>query len=153
YIRMPTLAYGIQELAVGQSERTGNTIRSTHVVFDEQPVDITADQALAAVNAKTAGGPARKQAKEFLMEMLADGRQRVTDLQEAAKGHSISWRVVETAKSDLAKRNINIRSYKEGGGKGAKYWWEIRKAPVFRLVPKDDQPNKEDSQNDDADKG
>jgi AAA domain len=46
-------------------------------------------------------------AEDFLIDYLAQGEQRVTDIREAARGHGHSWRTVERAKQKLGIEAVN----------------------------------------------
>lgn len=61
----------------------------------------------------------REQAKQFLLDYLANGEKPQTEILEAAKAQEISERTLNTAKADLNIPSIN----KEGEGK--KSYWKL----------------------------
>src|SRR5262249_10173925 len=76
-IKMPTLAYRIAELTVGQ-DNDGALITSSHAVWDKEPVDLTADQAIAAMN----GRDKEPSATDFLKDNLSEGPLPVATIEE-----------------------------------------------------------------------
>jgi hypothetical protein len=85
--KMPTLAYRIVPTAVDQ------TIASSHIVWEADPVDITADEALAAAAGRRGEGggdvTAKDEPLEFLDKVLADGPMLVKEVQHQAVDASL----------------------------------------------------------------
>ena len=77
-------------------------ISAPYIIWDDAPVDMTADQAIvaAAKHAKE-GRRSLKDAIEFLRELLADGPVGATDVEEAATEEGISKRTLARAKKEL----------------------------------------------------
>jgi hypothetical protein len=70
------------------------------LIWESDYVDVTATEALQAVNENKAPG-ARAKAKKFLLNILKDGPMPVTDIEAAAKAAGISTRTLARAKSEL----------------------------------------------------
>jgi RecA-family ATPase len=139
HVKMPTLAFTIQSETIINAE--GERIETSRVVFDNEPVNITADEALAE---KRQDGAQTREAKELLLDMLDSGRKEVNELKDAAKGHGISWPTIERAKKALAAKGIVIKAIREGigGTKSGKWFWEMQKAtvtPIRKVWDKDDE--------------
>ncbi|MDQ6617392.1 MAG: AAA family ATPase [Actinomycetota bacterium] len=60
------------------------------------------------------------EARDFLLDYLADGRQRATDAKKAAKAAGIAERTL-----DRARHRAGVTSQREGFGPGSVCWWEI----------------------------
>ncbi len=101
--------------------------------------DLTADRILAPQHHEDAGESAqRADAKEFLYELLKDGRVEASDVEKAAKASKISDYSMRQAKMTL-----KVRTYKEGGefgGRGARWYWEMLEAGVPQDVELFDYP-------------
>lgn len=98
-------------------------IVASHVVWEDGYVDVTADQALQAADAKIAGGTSvRDDATEFLRSLLAGGDLPVRAIQKDAKGAGLSWATVRRAKKELG-----IKPRKGGMEEG--WLWGLPKQP------------------------
>ena len=78
------------------------------ILWDDGPVDVTADQAIAAASGALKDGAPLNEAKEFLRELLADGPVSAKEGEEAAKANGITRRTLERARKELgvkAKKN------------------------------------------------
>jgi putative DNA primase/helicase len=86
--KMPTLAYSIAQVVLGPDLTGGDEIVGSHVIWDAGEVDVTADEALAAVaGRRSLGGrepSARNDAVEFLRQELAEGPMTVKEIQRLA---------------------------------------------------------------------
>ena len=113
------LRYGIGVKTVG---RVGDVdINAPFVVWHPNHVDITANEAMAAVGG---GHAARREAKEFLLDRLKAGPVKSEDLiEEAKQAEGISEITLRRAKKDLG-----IKSRK-GGFDGAWMWELPRQSP------------------------
>jgi putative DNA primase/helicase len=73
-VRMPTLAYRVAEIVVGRDDDTHTNIAAPHVVWEKDPVNITANEAVQAASAAAAGGGKnsedQKEARAFILEVL-----------------------------------------------------------------------------------
>ena len=66
-VKRPTLAYRIVGgLIVGQDPRSGNNIEASRVVWDKEPVNITADAAVAAASGRTPRQDIQAEVRRFL---------------------------------------------------------------------------------------
>jgi hypothetical protein len=72
----PTLAFRQEDIAIGYTPGTDRLIRTRRIVWDREPLDLTADEARLA-NMPTPGGDGRKAraapVREFLRELLKAG--------------------------------------------------------------------------------
>lgn len=119
-IKAKGVGYRIASAFVGPDQN----ILTSHIVWDSQPVEITADQALEQASEKRRGSSSAE-ATEFLRERLEDGVPRtVKDLEDEAEGVGISKRTLERA-----RRKLGVRAKKDGY-QGA---W-ILKLPRWRIV-------------------
>ncbi len=76
-------------------------IIAPYIQWDDAPVDVTANQALAANAAALRDGGALEEAREFLRELLANGPVAASDGVEGARAHGISTRTLERARREL----------------------------------------------------
>jgi hypothetical protein len=114
-----TLAFSIDEREVGTDKRTGNPIRRPFIVWHDEPVDITATEALQAA-AESKSPSARDDAKNFLKALFTDNEPILsTEGHEAAKENGISKRTLERAQRDLG---VEIKHDGPTNEKGAKAW-------------------------------
>jgi putative DNA primase/helicase len=113
-VKKPTLAYRIVGAVVGQ-DRNGATISAPHVVWDEKPVNITADAAVAASIGRGRDN-AQDEVRSFLLTTLAKGRKPYEEILDEAKQHGFTNRQLKTA-----KKNLKIKSEKTGM-KGPWFW-------------------------------
>jgi hypothetical protein len=98
--KMPTLAYRVQTLTVGQDPQTGESIVSPYLVWESDPVAITADQAVAAV--QQGGRPGRRnEAKAFLARVLAQGPVDVQAIWREGAAHGLSRDQLRRAREDM----------------------------------------------------
>lgn len=93
----------------------GNGIEAPYVEWDGEPVNYTADQALAASQDQDAHN-ALHQAKDFLKERLADGPMASAAVITAAEAYAISERTLKRA-----ARALGIKPEKTGF-KGGWQW-------------------------------
>ncbi len=100
-------------------------IETSRVLWEGQPVTVTADEALATADEDRS---ALNDAKEFLATLLADGPVPTEQVRAEAKGAGYSWRTIQRAKKALGAEAI-----KEGMAGG----W------VWRLPPKNATPPEE----------
>jgi hypothetical protein len=130
--KMPTLAYRLAQITVGQDERDGRTILGSYVVWDGQ-VDVTADQALAAATGKSkAAEPTQKdEVIVFLETMFArQSRVEVADLEREARAAGVLGADKEITYSKpfrAAKKILGIESKHDGLNQ--KWFWEQSKVP------------------------
>jgi hypothetical protein len=120
HTKMSTLAYRIAAATVGQDPITNEIITAPHVVFDAAPVNITADQALAAAAAKADSTAA---AKAFLLTMLDAGTPvKVKDIYERGKAAGFSEDQLKRAKEKIG----DIEVTKGSGFPTGEWFWQQR---------------------------
>jgi hypothetical protein len=91
------------------TQLVSNGIIAPHVIWDDAPVDMTANEALAAASAALKDGGAVERAKDFLRGLLASGPVDANEGEEAAKAHGISARTLDRARSALG-----VKANKDG---------------------------------------
>jgi putative DNA primase/helicase len=95
-----TLAFSFADREVGIDKRTGASIHAPYIVWQIEPVDITATEALqAAAESKSPG--ARDYARQFLEALLSNGPVASKEVLEAAKENGIARITLRRAKDDL----------------------------------------------------
>jgi putative DNA primase/helicase len=134
HMRMPTLAYRIAELIVDQGQTTGEAIVGSHIVWDADPVDTTADQALAAAAGRRGDGrgqvTAKNEAVQFLRKVLADGPMPAKEIRRQAVEACLlgSTSPIGDSKPFRAARQVlGVASSKGGMEDG--WVWALPKAP------------------------
>jgi DNA polymerase I-like protein with 3'-5' exonuclease and polymerase domains len=100
-----TLAFSINEREVGADKRTGDPIRRPYIIWHDEPVDITAIEAMQAA-ADSKSPSARDNAKRFIEALLSNGPVSSTEVQEAATENGISRSTLRRAQEDL---RIDVR--------------------------------------------
>jgi hypothetical protein len=108
------LAYRIEQCLVGDG------IVASRIVWDAEPVTITANEALAA---DTAGShrSAKDEAAEWLRELLADGPLPAKQVRSEADAAGHSWATVKRA-----KQAGRIEHFREGGTADSGRWlWRL----------------------------
>jgi hypothetical protein len=108
----PTLAYTIEDVeGIGRVE------------WQPEAVDITAEQALATEQAAwqvQADAPERREAEEWLKEVLAEGPVSAKKVKAAAATAGIAEKTLKRAKTRLS-----VESVKDGFGLDAKWLWML----------------------------
>ena len=94
-----------------------NGITAPHIVWDDAPVDVTANQAIAAAAQALKDGGALQEAKAFLRDILADGPIPAEDGEEAARAHLISKITLKRA-----RKALGVVSNRSGGLGGEGHW-------------------------------
>jgi len=95
---------GARALGLGyhiETKTITSDIIAPYIRWSDEPVNVTADQAIAAANAALRDGGSMKEAKEFLRDLLAKGPIAAKDGQEAADANRISERTLKRAKKEL----------------------------------------------------
>jgi len=107
------LRYGFGVETVGHDPKLGVDIKAPFIVWHQQHVEITANEAMQGAEGKTA----KREAKEFLLERLRGGPANTDDLIDEAKQEGIAAATLRRAKKELG-----IKSRRQGGSKGAWFW-------------------------------
>jgi hypothetical protein len=97
-----------------------DNIEAAAIVWDDSPVDVTADQAIAANAATARGEGSLAEAKAFLQELLANGPVDATEGGKAAKANNISDRTLARA-----RKQLGIKSKREGYGSEGGWFWRL----------------------------
>ena len=84
-------------------------IIAPRIIWDDAPVDMTADQALVAINRHNKDGGSLTEAKDFLRELLAKGPIPAADGEEACEANGISERTQKRA-----RKKLGIKASKTG---------------------------------------
>ena len=128
--KMPTLAYRLAQVTVGEDERDGRAILGSYVVWDGQ-VDVTADQALAASTGqgKRNESTAKDTAAEFLQGLLAKGRMAVTEIEELARSAGMLGKAPINKDKPFRDAKLELGVQAEYDGHNRKWYWGLGKAP------------------------
>jgi putative DNA primase/helicase len=118
-----TLAYRFSARMVGTDATTSKEIWAPYVEWEPDYVDVTASEAMTATNENKSPG-ARNEAKEFLLEYLADGPMSSKAVEDAAEAHGIAKRTLMRARKELG---INIT--KRGFGEQGEWVWQLHPKP------------------------
>ncbi len=120
------LAYRLEQTIVAEN------IVASRVAWENEPVAITANQALAA-DAAGSDKTARQEADEFLRGALANGPVPAKDVQRMASEHGISPKTLRTA-----RETMGVKVSRDGFGPGSKSLWS---APYLPKTPIDPRQN------------
>ena len=99
------------------------------VVWEHDPVAMSADDALAVENGNSGDGKpgpepeARSQAVEWLRELLEAGPMESAKIKDEGKEAGYAWRTLHRAKDELG-----IRPYREQFG--GNWWWKLPGPPA-----------------------
>jgi putative DNA primase/helicase len=95
---------GMKALGIGYHIGTKivtNGITAPNILWSDEPVDVTADQAIAASSAAQRDGGSMKEAKDLLCDLLDKGPITAKDGKEAADANGISERTLRRARKEL----------------------------------------------------
>jgi hypothetical protein len=112
------LRYGFGVKTVGHDARLGKDIDAPYIVWYPQHVELTANEAMQAADGRS--GYAKREAREFLQERLEAGPANADEVIEEARQNGIAQKTLYRAKKDL-----KIKSRKEGGKVGGGWTWEL----------------------------
>jgi putative DNA primase/helicase len=112
------LAYRIADTVIPGAE--GSAIWAPYVKWEDAPVTISADQAMAALAGGPEGRTAMEEAKQFLIEMLGAGEVPAKEVKAAADAQMISSATLRRAKSALG---VNVK--RDGFGPGSTLLWSL----------------------------
>jgi DNA polymerase I-like protein with 3'-5' exonuclease and polymerase domains len=121
-----TLAYSIDAREVGTDKRTGNPIHRPYVTWHDEPVDITAVEAMQAASDNKSPS-ALDTAKRFIETLLSNGPIASKEVHEAAEENGISRATLKRAQRDLQKiGRIDVRHDGPLGDEGERAWqWHL----------------------------
>ena len=111
-IKMPTWAFGVGSMVVGQDPDTHEIIDAPYVVFDKEPVATTADEAVAmAAGGRGSGGRGGDRrseesvpAQKFLARLLKDKSMNSTEVFKRAEEAKFTRDQMYRAKTKLGVR-------------------------------------------------
>jgi putative DNA primase/helicase len=112
------LAYRIADTVLPCPE--GSVIWAPYVKWEDAPVTMSADEAMAANAGGVDGKSALEEAKQFLIDLLADGGMGPKEIRKAADDAGLTWATVRRAKGLLG-----IKSCKAGMDAG--WVWALPK--------------------------
>jgi putative DNA primase/helicase len=117
------LAYRIADQALPGPD--GLAICAPYVKWEDDPVTISADEAMAALAGGADSGNAAEEAKEFLLEVLRDGPESQKEVKQQAVEAGLAWSTVRKAKKKLA-----IKADRVGGIADKGRWvWRLPNKP------------------------
>ena len=118
------LAYRIADAALPGTDH-GSVIWAPYVKWEDAPVTISADQAMAALAGAPEGKSAIEEAKQFLLDVLSAGPEGQREIKRQAEEAGFHWRTVRRAK-DL----LGVEAIREGGiGENGRWAWRLTKSP------------------------
>jgi hypothetical protein len=122
------VAFRLEQRIIGDP---AEGIVASSILWDDEPVNVTADQALQAADAQ--GGADRSEAaaaEEFLRDLLAGGPVAAVEVKREANAAGFSWATVRRARVKLGVQSIRVAESGDGlGGRG--HWvWSLPAGPV-----------------------
>lgn len=96
-----------------------NNIKTSRIKWSNEVINEVADELLCAKPDRE-GKSALDEAKEFLYEAVKDGKRLATDIFAQAENEHMSEKTLTRAKRDLG-----IKSEREGFGSGSKVFWRL----------------------------
>ena len=120
------LAFRLRQTIVGAP---GRGIVASYVDWESEPVDITANEAMAADNSSAKDGD-RREAMQFLAELLAAGRMPAEEVKNAAAGHMITAATLRGA-----RERLGVEIKREGFGKDGVSYWSLPSTILARSHP------------------
>jgi putative DNA primase/helicase len=111
------LAFRLAQCIVGD---VGQGIVASRVLWDAEPVTITANQAMAADATGTESRTAKAEAMELLQDALAAGPMAAAEINRVAREHGFSAKVVRSAREAL-----RVQIERDGFGPGSKSRWSL----------------------------
>jgi AAA domain len=123
------LAYRIADTALPGSDY-GSVIWAPYVKWEDVPVTMSADEAVAALAVGPEGRNALEEAKQFLLEALGYGPEGQKEIKRQAEEAGFGWRTVRRAKELL-----RVEACREGGiGEQGRWIWRLTKKPKVSTV-------------------
>jgi putative DNA primase/helicase len=99
-------------------------IVASRILWDGGPVEITANEVLAAEAAGTEGRTAKAEAVEFLQGVLAGGSLPAVDAKRMAREHGLTEKALRSARDALG-----VKIVRDGFGPGSKSLWSLPEGP------------------------
>jgi putative DNA primase/helicase len=113
------LAFRLEQCIVGD---VGQSIVASRVLWDAEPVTITANQAMAADATGTESRTAKAETMEFLQEVLSGEPVPAAEINRLARVHGLTAKAVRSARLALG---VEIK--RDGFGPGSKSLWSLPK--------------------------
>ena len=95
-------------------------IVASRILWDTEPVTITANEALAAEAAGTESRTAKAEAMAFLQAALAGGPMPAADVNRMAREHGLTTKAIRSAREALG-----VKIERDGFGPGSKSLWSL----------------------------
>jgi hypothetical protein len=99
-------------------------IVASRIVWEAEPVTISADEAIAIDGASGESRSEKTRAMEILADALSQGTLTAADASQLARDHGISSKVLRSAREALG---VEIK--RDGFGRGSKSVWSLPKGP------------------------
>jgi putative DNA primase/helicase len=115
------LAYRIEGCLVSHG---GTEIATSRIMYESAPITISADQALAALDANSENRSEKSEAIDFLVDALRSGPVSAKDMKKEAAGAGISSKSLRSAREALG-----IKPEKTGFGGEGGWVWNLPKVP------------------------
>jgi hypothetical protein len=120
--KVPTLAYRIEEMSIGWDPKRALEIKAPRIIWDPDPVDITADEAIAA-NKVTPGDGRKMRAapvREFLRGLIADAPMLAKTVRDRGAIQQFSRDQLKRARDA-----IGAVSWKQPGERNSQWMWSM----------------------------
>jgi putative DNA primase/helicase len=122
------LAYRIADTTIAGCE--GELIWAPFVKWEPDPVLMSADEAVAAMAGGIEERSAKEDAKDFLIDVLAEGAVAAKDVKRQAEEAGVS-----VASLRRAQRSLGVDVHREGGIAAKGRWlWSLSKVPKMSKV-------------------
>jgi hypothetical protein len=122
------LAYRLGERLIGKKQ-----VLASHVLWDSEPVEVTAAEILAAADSSGGDRTAKQEAVEFLRELLAEGPVLQTEVRSQADAVGFSYATVKRAKREARVKASRVGE--EGVRGGGRWFWHFERDWPPRAVP------------------
>ena len=108
------LAFRLEQCLVGDG------IVASRILWNGEPVPITANEALAAEAAGTETRTAKAEATDFLQSVLAGQPVAAADVNRMAREHGLTTKAIRSAREALG-----VKIERDGFGPGSKSLWSL----------------------------
>jgi putative DNA primase/helicase len=112
------LAFRLEQCLVSEG------IGASRIVWDTEPVAITANEALAAETAGAETRTTKAEATVFLQGALAGGPMAAAELNRVARDHGLTAKAIRSAREALG-----VKIKRDGFGPGSKSLWSLPEGP------------------------
>jgi len=119
------LAYRIADTVISGPD--GSVLWVPYVKWEDAPVTMSADEAMAALAGSAEGRNALEEAKQFLLDVLPEGQKEIKRLAEEA---GFGWSTVRRAKELL-----RVEACREGGiAEQGRWIWRLTRKPKVSIL-------------------